>query len=194
MPELSTFFPPPDDLLLVQWLFDRGAFLVPAVPYDNADYSECSEVAAYRASLEGSRHFYVLHPSFTRERLSMVRVDRGWASGRFCILSRDGGPAIEFLSSTVVSKPDGRLVTGGFLAYHPTYWSPSSQENEPAPQPLVALYRSAVRFIKMNSTEVVLTKTKHWLSQAALNLWRSGAILPGFEGAVVQSVGGQRVR
>lgn len=73
-------------------------------------------------------------------------------------------------------------VSPGFLAYYPTFWNPSTGQNETPPSTMVEFFAQIKSFIRKIATRVKLGKRSYWVGkQMAVQLKTEAKIL-GIEG------------
>ena len=189
MSEMHFYGDSADERMLVQWLLVNGAELVPDLHYKDDAYAICKDLDSFRNYRAETRHFFVMHQSFSTESLE-VTCNTDEKPSWYFIMPRNGGPALGLLLSGEFIQDNIEHIRSGSVISYPNYWSLKEHTNMPAPREERAFYRSLSLWMREHFTNMKTRSKVYWVGPGAQLRVAQGAKLVGIEDLYLRKIVG----
>ena len=154
MPEFHFFHNEQDEFEIITYIIDElKLWMVPDDYYDDLELAVIEDVELYKSRpyfKEGAGTFYILGDNYYKTSLVMDRFDEGELKGKYFLIPRNGGPAIDIHFRRVYEEDHKRFVAPAFVSHYPTFWHPEEEVNKKVPEEIKSTYKEIVKFIKKN--------------------------------------------
>lgn len=183
MPELSYMFVDAEMEAFVEFLCELRFEFIPATLQTPKPRAVRGKEAICRHVVKAEEpQWHLLRSDFSRYPLEIHAIEGGHYKGRYFAMSRTGGPTIDLSWSGVTDHEGKRFVGEGSVSHYPTFWNPTTEENERAPQAQRDAYREIVKWIKAHSVPSVNPVSKRtgkaWpsirIGKEAAKAWAKG--------------------
>ncbi len=164
MPEIDLLFTPGEERRLIEHVLAVGGWFVPDLDYDSPEPARIDTFDEYLQHRRMTRSFFALHPTYFAAPLEMKPVQKE-GTLKYFISKRNGGPAIEFLSTVEFEEAGRQSVNAGFLAYHTTFWNQVTSRNEKLPRALLSLFRSLTGLVKRSASSRKIGSRRFWIGR-----------------------------
>ncbi|HET9157764.1 MAG TPA: hypothetical protein VFN91_13920, partial [Myxococcaceae bacterium] len=104
------------ELEIAAEILRRGAGIVVGRLYERRTYDVIRDLDGFaRSRTFGAKQYFVIHPSFSKRRLLLGRIEKG-----FYIRQRYGGPALDLFLGSESSDDGGARLFYGSIHFYPT--------------------------------------------------------------------------
>jgi hypothetical protein len=179
MPQIDLYLDSGDERMLIAWLIDSGARLIPDLHYASRHYVVCSSLEQVLGHRSQTRSFFVVRNDFSLIPLELVE-NRSEGKRWYFIMPRNGGPAITLLLGGEFMKDGFEFIRPGNINFYRNYWDPIAQQNNPAPAAQKAFIRDLRSWIEKNFQRIP-AKRPYWGGRGALSRVEAGAGLIGLD-------------
>jgi hypothetical protein len=158
MAQLDFYLSRQDKIELVEFLFAKGAKLIPSVDYPTEGYIELHTHIEYEEYVDKNVLMHIIHPSYTSIKLQMDFFEKR-GKKVFYICQRHGGPTIDFYSPGKIVEDGINFIGPGFISTYSYHWIKG--EKTPIGSELKSFYKDACNFIKSRSARLKNVKREY---------------------------------
>lgn len=178
MAELGFILSKEEEEGLVVRALDASAWLVPDIDHQAPEPLRVTTLREYEECRKSTRMFFIQHPSYVKGPLEMREALKD-GKRVFFVMQRNGGPAIEFMSSVEFAEGGRAKINPGFLGHHKTFWNPATQRNEEMPTDLLRLYRELSTEVKRMATREKVGVRTYWIGNVIQDRINTGSLRLG---------------
>ncbi len=173
MAEVRFFGCREDTDILVQWIFEEGAWLIPDIHYRMSKYAEIHDLGAFERYRKQTNLFFILAKGYQRCPLELQSIEKRGKRFYF-VMQRNGGPAIHLFCSQEFRERGVAFLGLGSLSYFPTFWNTITSSNERVPESLKLFYAKLLRRIKSLSKKTTVSGRVYHVGEQAQRLQEKG--------------------
>lgn len=185
MAQMDFYLSRQDKIELVEFLFLKGAKLVPSLHYPTEGYIELSTLDEYEKHVDENILIHITHPSFTTRRLEMDFFEKD-GKRVFYICQRYGGPTIDFYSPGKIIENGISFIGPGFISIYPYSWN--GKEKVPASSELKSFYKDTSTFIKNRSTRLKNGRREYQITTGTIQAIQNGYKLVSVTDEVLENL------
>jgi hypothetical protein len=183
MPEIEFYFNPAEQRQCIEFIFSKGAVMIPDMFYAKMQAVFIHNIQEYDALVYDAIHFpivryYISHQSFTKFpfKFSLIKREEGEV---YSISLEYGGPVIDITPSRI---NDTILIVGGSIHHYPyVYIKEDFTQTEAASEEIKLFYKDMVRYIKTNSKPLKEHKRIYRIGKQTIEDLKRGMKLANIE-------------
>ena len=130
MPQTDFFAADDDEMRLLEFIFQNRLRIIPDLRYESSSVTFIENWHQYQKVRLETQLFYVVS---NEEVLSPLGTARVPGTDKYCVVQRNGGPALTFLCYQPYEKDGAKWILASMVSYYVSYKNTSSGEFERTP-------------------------------------------------------------
>ncbi len=184
MAELGFYLTYQDKLNFFNYLLSKKFTLIPDLNYNTKSYHEIDNIKGVKPYLRLHSIIFIKHIDYFISPLEMRKIMKD-SKEKYYISQRNGGPTIDFYSTSEITKNDMKSIGPGSLSYYSTFWNTKTMQNEKAPSILKTFYHDMSKFIKSISYNLKLVNRNYWISKNVIEKIKDGYMLSNMDKNII---------